>query len=346
MPTGHLGTDPKPLPFTTVLLAAGWIACGSIGDPLPPLLNIPEPVRDLEVRQDGYEIRVACTWPLLTTEGTVPRQVGGFTLWAVDVPDFSQPLTPETINEYRREIATLGPDELAGKQPGDRLVFHSSLPDWPLGQLTVLAVSAFNRTGQNAGYSNQVRLQPLEPPEEPKWVDLSVGEDGVALAWRLARHAEEYGIERATGEQGEFEALGRLAVESFLDRTARWDQDYRYRLRPYRRSQGGWIRGELSVEVAVTPRDTFAPSIPTGLRAVRTAESVALSWLPNRESDLGGYRVLRDGEDLAGLVGSAHFSDESAIAGNAYHYAVTAIDSAGNESEPSPELFVAAAEGE
>src|SRR5205807_1962265 len=43
--------------------------CGFVGEPLPPLLNIPRPVTDLAAVQRGSKIIVQFTLPQLTTEG-------------------------------------------------------------------------------------------------------------------------------------------------------------------------------------------------------------------------------------------------------------------------------------
>ena len=270
MPGGDRGVRIFLLSCAGGVLAACLGACGSVGDPLPPLLNIPSPVQDLAASQVASEVHVQWTWPPLTTEGTVARHIGGFTLWAVDVPGFASALTRETIDEYRRPVATFGPPELAGKEPGDRVVFRSPLSNWRLGQLTILAVTAASRSGREAGYSNQARLHPLEPPAEPQWLEVSVVPSGVSLSWEAAERAEEYAVERALTEDGEFVSLGRLGIESFVDRTVGWGQSHSYRLRPYRLSEAGWIAGPASAESEVTPRDTFAPAAPRGLRAVRT----------------------------------------------------------------------------
>ncbi len=341
MPGRDRGTHTALRSLAGALLATCLGGCGSVGDPLPPLLNVPRPVQDLAASQVAGEIHVQWTWPQLTTEGAVAREIGGFTLWAVDVPGFSNALTRETIDEYRRPVATLGPPELAGKEPGDRVTFRSSLSDWQLGQLTILTVSAASRSGRDAGYSNQVRLHPLEPPAEPQWLAVSVVPSGVALSWQAAERAEEYAIERAAIGEGGFTALGRLGVESFVDRTVEWDRSYSYRLRPYRLSEAGWIAGPASAASEVTPRDTFPPAPPRGLRAVRTPGSVELSWLPSPEADVQGYRVFRDGKDVTGLVPATEYSDGLAVRDAGHEYAVTAIDADGNESGPSDSLRVA-----
>lgn len=323
----------------SVALAA---SCGSVGDPRPPLLNLPRPVEDLSARQVGGAIEISWSWPVATTEGLIARKIGNFILWAVDVPGFSTDLRPDTIDEYRRAVLTLGPDGFADRGPGDRLTITSPLEDWELGQTSVLVVSVTNVAGQDAGYSNQARLQPLEPPGVTEWSAISVTAQGVELAWIYAARADEYTIERSSDDGLMFQTLGSLSANSFLDRTVDWGTTYHYRLRPQRDSAAGWVEGPLSRTVDVTPEDTFAPPPPNGLRAVRTAASVELSWLPSADQDVAGYLVYRNGEGVSPLVNGVSFSDVSAPADTTLEYAISAVDAKGNESEPGAVLSVTA----
>ena len=338
------GSRASAFASAVVALAATFAGCGSVGDPLPPLANLPSPVEDLAARQIDREIAVSWTWPLRTTEGVIARRLGGFTLWAVDVPDFSA-LTPETIDEYRRELVVLGAEELGSAEPGDRVEVELPLDGWELGLRTLLVVTAWNRVDRDAGYSNQARIQPLEPPAGVEWAPPDITPEGVLLAWRPAARAEDYRVERAMADSIQFSALARVAGTEFLDRSIEWGTPYRYRLRPYRSSEAGSVEGPVSEAREVLPVDRFAPAQPQGLRAVRAAASVELSWLPNREDDLAGYRVLRDGATLSGLLASASYSDASAVADTAYEYAVTAVDRNGNESPGSALAQVPAVEG-
>ena len=324
---------------------AAWAAllasCGSVGDPLPPLVDLPQPVGDLEARQVAHEVEVTWSWPQNTTEGMIARQVSGFTLWAVDVPGFGNALSAQTIDEYRRELETVGAAKLANLGPGDRIAVSLPLSAWALGQETILVMTATNRAGRSAGYSNQVPIQPLEPPERAVWQRHVVQSAGVALAWLPAERAQEYAIDRATGEDGAYAQLGRLAATAFLDRTVGWGQTYRYRLRPLRRSKGGWIEGAVSDAISITPRDTFPPTPPVGLRAVRTASAVELSWLASPEHDVAGYRVYRDGRAVSEIIADTTYSDPEASA-EAHEFAVSALDESGNESAPGPSITIPA----
>ena len=313
-------------------LAAALCACGSIGDPRPPLENLPNPVLDLSARQVGDGIDVSWTRPVRTTEGEIARDIGGFTLWAVDVPSLPSELGQDTIDDHRRHVATVEAPAFADSEPGDRLDLRSPLNAWKLGQPAILVITAWNRAGRDGGYSNQVPIQPLQSPGSPSLREPAVTAQGVALTWSPADLAEEYRIERAGSEEGAFETLGRLAAHSFLDRTVAWGDPHRYRLRPYRMSDAGWIEGPLSETVSVTPIDTFAPQPPRGLRAVRTATTVELSWLPVEEEAIAGYRVYRGGAVLEQLVTGTSFSDDTAAVDAAYEYEVTVVDANGNES--------------
>ena len=51
------------------LAALGAAGCGYIGEPLPPLANVPARVTDLAAMQRGSRIVVSFTVPRLTTEG-------------------------------------------------------------------------------------------------------------------------------------------------------------------------------------------------------------------------------------------------------------------------------------
>jgi len=98
----------------------------------------------------------------------------------------------------------------------------------------------------------------------------------------------------------------------------------------------------------VTPKDTFPPAAPQGIVAATLPGDspgslvVDLSWSINIELDLAGYRVYRsDQEGLRGdlltpeLLPTPAYRDTSVVAGKHYWYTVTAVDRAGNESEPS-----------
>jgi len=147
-----------------------------------------------------------------------------------------------------------------------------------------------------------------------------------------------------------------------VDTTAQMGNTYTYSAQRVRAVTIGSheleMKSSRSNAVTLAMRDTFPPNPPSGLEtisgtaAASTAAAYAgpyvdLSWEPNSEPDLAGYRVYRQ---LARPDGSAQgplarltalpiavpaYRDVAVRAGQGYIYSVTAVDAAGNESAPS-----------
>lgn len=90
--------------------------------------------------------------------------------------------------------------------------------------------------------------------------------------------------------------------------------------------------------------DSTAPSVPSNLRGVPGDTEVGLGWDEVGAGDLKEYNVYRStstsvtdisGQDPVSTSASASFTDTGLTNGTTYHYVVTAVDDAGNESGPS-----------
>jgi Right handed beta helix region len=96
----------------------------------------------------------------------------------------------------------------------------------------------------------------------------------------------------------------------------------------------------LMIDALVVP-DVVPPTKPTGLAASNASENVALSWTASASSDVAGYRVY--GISPAGtptLIGqtaktSTSFTVLGMPANSTQNYAVTSVDTSGNESARS-----------
>jgi hypothetical protein len=101
------------------------------------------------------------------------------------------------------------------------------------------------------------------------------------------------------------------------------------------------VESAPSNEACVEVRDIAAPALPAGLAVLPREGGLEILWSPSAEADLAGYRVYRavaDGrlERVAQTdIARASWLDETAERGVTYRYAVSAIDQAGNESEPT-----------
>ncbi len=101
------------------------------------------------------------------------------------------------------------------------------------------------------------------------------------------------------------------------------------------------IESAPSNEACVEVRDVAAPATPTGLAVLPREGGLEVLWSPSAEPDLAGYRVYRTPpggppEKIADVgPNRASWLDDTAERGIDYRYAVTALDQAGNESEPA-----------
>jgi chitodextrinase len=106
----------------------------------------------------------------------------------------------------------------------------------------------------------------------------------------------------------------------------------------------------LQPELVVTtgPPDTQKPSAPSGLAGSAVSPGqVDLSW--NAASDdvgVTGYRVYRNGGQIAALGVTTAYSDTTASPNTSYSYTVRAVDAAGNVSDPSNSLPVTTPAGQ
>jgi hypothetical protein len=139
-------------------------------------------------------------------------------------------------------------------------------------------------------------------------------------------------------------------VGGILDRTARKSETYTFRAQRVRaETLAGHaleLRSEPSAVITLHIADIFPPQPPTGLTAVPgEGSTIDLSWQPVADTDLAGYHVHRraasetDFQRLTSrpVIGPA-FTDTTTVRGQRYVYKVTAIDTTGNESQPSNEV--------
>ena len=167
--------------------------------------------------------------------------------------------------------------------------------------------------------------------------------------WRRARRAARKARDEETGGQGqpgiapgrppgqgEPELIGTAEKSEFIDTAARFGTPYEYFVQAFAKAGDAEAFSEQSTAVEVTPRDIFPPAPPAGLMATPGAAAIQLTWSPNSESDLAGYRVYRSAggafERVADALPTPFYADRDVKAGVSYRYSVSAFDQGGNES--------------
>jgi hypothetical protein len=296
--------------FGLVLCSAAILTgCGYVGDPMPPALNVPQPVADLRAWQRGDKLILDFTAPALTTE-----QVG---------------LTAISMAEAR-----LGDDAIPLDAPAPGAAAHFELParQWS-GRTVNIAIVVGGPKGQQSAPSNVVSLRLEEALAVPARVTAEPHPEGVRVAWSVPDgRATRFRITRTPDASAEVEA------SEFIDRAVEPGKEYKYSVTALRPG----AESLASAAVTVTPRDTFAPTVPANVSAVAGVSSIELVWERSPEADLKSYRVYRNDQLLAPDIEAPAFSDRQIQSGQRYRYAVTAVDVLGNESARSSAVEVTA----
>lgn len=98
-------------------------------------------------------------------------------------------------------------------------------------------------------------------------------------------------------------------------------------------------------ETHTGPRDIYPPAAPQGVVSTTGDRTVWLSWLPNTEDDVAGYRIYESdcagGPDcpysFVGMTTGTSYTVSGLSNGVTRFFAVAAVDYAGNESDLSYE---------
>jgi len=309
--------------FAALAAALVTTGCGYVGEPMPPLANVPAKVNDLAAVERGSRIIVAFTIPSLTTEGMEikdpvkldlrigtagePFDAGAWAAHAKVIPD-----APVKTGLARYEIPAT---------------------EW-IGKEAIVAVRVIGAKGKEAGWSSFVILPVVAAPEPPAAVTATATAQGVRLAWRAS--GANFRIFRKT--TAGFDPVATVQQPQWTDTSTEFGKAYTYVVQTIAAlGNNKDAESELSPEVTITPVDTFPPAAPTGLAPSAAANTIELVWERNTEPDLAGYRIYRAVgggalEKLADVGQVPSYSDRDVEHGKTYRYAISAVDQAGNES--------------
>lgn len=332
--------------------------CGRVGDPLPPIRYkalVPEMLR---VAQRGDTIIL--NWP---KPGVVAMQQSNVIRADILRRDerSAQParLTEEQFLDEAKIVGSLTSKEISMTE-ATTLHFADPLP-MGVGNEDIrfrYAIRYVKISGDPFPLSNYALLEPVtqiaQPPTELK-TDLT--QETIKIDWtaptaNLDSSAPAvvmgYNIYRKAGNENYPEQplnSTPLVTTSFEDHQFKFGNEYSYIVRSLSQGKDAPIESPSSTEIKIKPKDTFAPIAPANVTGASAASVVSLFWPANSERDIKGYFVYRAESSSAArdtwmkltpeVITTTTFRDEKAQAGKTYYYFITAIDRAGNESEPS-----------
>ncbi|HKD91915.1 MAG TPA: hypothetical protein VKB56_08430 [Terriglobales bacterium] len=294
------------LAFAAVVLLAG---CATPGPPLPPSLELPRPVMDLEATREGNRVLLTWTSPAETTDKLRIRHPGPTAICRKIEADLSaalQPAPAEAKSSCDNPVATVPASQLqpitapqkpvttpiAGAAPISRVSYSVEIPAELILQYpdsaAVFYVEPLNSRGHGAGHSNAAGV-PLAPSFAPP-ADFRAEQTktAIVLSWSPLRHAVDrarltaYRIERSevgaqtTPDERLLVAAGSASDGRVSDTQFNWDKQYRYRIAAVTGvfaadgKQITEVQGEWSQPVELATRDVFPPAEPAGVQAVFT----------------------------------------------------------------------------
>ncbi len=130
-------------------------------------------------------------------------------------------------------------------------------------------------------------------------------------------------------------------THQYIDTRVEIGKEYTYKMTAV---DASGVESKSSEEVTIKVKDIIAPAPPVGLVAMPAENEVELVWNLSPELDIHGYKVYRwKGVEEDSVIISEknilfdqpHFIDMTCVSGQQYYYAVSALDTAGNESKHS-----------
>jgi fibronectin type 3 domain-containing protein len=316
------------LPFA--LAAAALMAgCGYVGNPLPPLANVPAAVQGLTAVERGARILIQFPVAQRTTEGMLikPPIAEDVRIGVFSGADFNADAWAAQAQRVTGGAVTNGV-----------ALYQTSIAPW-VGKEAIVAVRVTGGNRKQSAWSNFAIVEVVPEPEQPRNLSAMATPRGVSLTWS-ARGDRFRVFRRGPGETG-FTAQAVVEKAEWTDPNTDFGKRYAYMAQTLvKLANDKEALSDPSEETGITPEETFPPAVPTGLQAAVAPSSIELAWSANAESFLGGYRVYRATaggafEKLAEVGVIPSYSDHAVEAGKTYRYEVSAVSKTGHESPRS-----------
>jgi hypothetical protein len=272
----------------------------------------------------------------------------------------SIPALPKTqFEKLSTRLESIEGANLDSATAGSRLIFTDTPPfrtaDGRPVRLSYAVVT--ESTSARSEMSNLATIVPLPVAIPPTAVVATPAAEGVVLSWE--RPAVAVGTGEAPVIVGYHvyrtvpgEALSELAPPiSVAPVTATTYTDtppygeHEYRITAVASPGPPAIQSATSAPVRVTFKDLVPPPVPTNLVPLIETNAIRLQWDPVDAPDLAGYRVYRsEGVGHVNIIDvgtiplhgqpitETTFLDTDVNLGIAFRYAVSAVDTSGNES--------------
>lgn len=189
--------------------------------------------------------------------------------------------------------------------------------------------------------------------EQPS-IEYEVYREEVSATGAQESEKQENAGQRGEKKSADFKLLGQTSQPIYTDQSLESGRIYAYVVRSAAKYVSGSVESQDSNRVEIAFAPISRPAAPEHLVGTIISANqrgagfaVELSWAISPETNIAGYNVYRsDTESSPGtrvntsLVLVPVFRDSSVASGQKYFYHVTAVNRAGDESEPSAAVNV------
>jgi hypothetical protein len=337
------------------------VACGKRRPPQPPIERVQQRTELLSGVQRGNQVLLSWPAPLRNAPNSSVQSIRRIDVYRLaEKPRAPLPLTEEEFAARSNLIGSLTFEQI--KNAGDELTYTDQLE--LAGEPTRLryAVRYVNESGQRAAFSNFLLIEPAARIAQPP-VLLTTGneisESGITLTWQPPEANIDgstpvnllgfnvYRLDEKQLEVGQTPINPALvAGTQFIDKSFNFGDNYRYVVRSVSLgTEGAQVESLNSNVLSVSPRDIFPPAPPGPVTIAGAPGRLSIFFPANLEADVAGYNIYRSTDSNlpkdkwtklnSTLLTRTTYLDDNVEAGKTYYYYVTAIDQAGNVSNPS-----------
>jgi len=321
---GFSDARPSGRAWLTLFAVLSLSACGYVGNPQAPTLDIPLPITDLRVLEYGDKLRAEFTIPAETTEGLPLKSLRSF--------DFRVGVAPSPWNEntWAASAKQIDCPPVTGPGPG---TCTAVVTEW-IGKDVVIRARSTGPKGKTSQWSYVKSLSVQPPLATPTDLKVQNTQPGLFVTWKSPD--KKFRLYLRTGDDPP-ELKGEPTSTDWQETGVEFGVRYRF----YVQAVAGELQqSEIAASEPTLRADVFTPTVPAGLTAQEGASEIDLSWERNTDARFQGYNVYRsvDGgplEKIASAIIAPAYSDQKIAAGKKYQYRISAVGTNGLESEKS-----------
>ncbi|NIM91930.1 MAG: hypothetical protein GTO17_13405 [Candidatus Aminicenantes bacterium] len=355
--------------FFSLLLSLS--ACGKKGPIQPPVIKVPQQAEDFEAQQRGSRIILRWTNPAAYSDGSTLSEIKEIEIWLLEETRESKETTENASQEEKKTPLKISQEEFKERSKLEKVIKREEFPDYkrqfdkdsfgyeyryelPEKNLTlkryIFALKVKDRRDKSSDFSKRLSVKPRIVSLPPQEVKLALHEDRIEICWREPKEnidhsspASVRGYNVYRKKEGEFFSRlnsSLIKENKYNDNDFLFGEVYQYLVRTSSTESSPFWESADSAPAKILAEDTFAPASPSGLILMAGEDFISLNWDINKEKDLLGYNVWRREESQEKYllltpqpIRENIYNDYTVEKNRRYHYAITARDVNGNESE-------------